>query len=613
MNQIDALSIRSVGEIRQLTDEAINRIAAGEVVERPASAVKELIENSLDAGATRIDVTYADGGKTLLRVVDNGNGIKSKYLSLAVSRHATSKIDGTDLLNIHTFGFRGEALPSLGAVGRLKITSRSSDADCAFEITVTGGEIGEVKPAAFASGTVVDLNDLFYATPARLKFLRSDKAESRAIADVVKRLAIAEPKVTFTLKDISKGGEGRLIFKYDSDLSDHWRAMKSRLAQVLGTNFTDNSIMINTVREEIKLFGYAALPTYSRGAAVQQFFFVNGRPIKDKLLIGALRAAYSDLLSSNRYPAAALFIECDPKRVDMNVHPAKAEVRFREPGVVRGLVVSGLKHILAESGHRSSSTIGHQMLGAFNRNIASNPDSKFAYQSVSNFNNQSKFQNLEQVKDNAAVIEQINSSIAEEEKIDDDVFPLGMARAHLFENYILAQRANSLVLVDSHAAHERIIYEKLKELMLKDRIKTQTLLIPEIINLAESDIVRLLEFSDELKSFGLVLEAFGPGAIVVRETPALLGVVNAENLIKDILDELNDSDRSEILKIKIDAILSRISCHGSIRSGRRLKIDEMNALLREMEMTPHSGQCNHGRPTYVELSLSDVERMFGRK
>ena len=613
MNEIDALSVGSVGEIRQLTDDAINRIAAGEVVERPASAVKELIENSLDAGASRIDVTYADGGKTLLRVVDNGSGIKSKYLSLAVSRHATSKIDGTDLLNIHTFGFRGEALPSLGAVGRLKITSRSSDADCAFEITVTGGKIGEVKPAAFASGTVVDLNDLFYATPARLKFLRSDKAESRAIADVVKRLAIAEPKVTFTLKDISKGGEGRLIFKYDSDLSDHWRAMKSRLAQVLGTNFTDNSIMINTVREEIKLFGYAALPTYSRGAAVQQFFFVNGRPIKDKLLIGALRAAYSDLLSSNRYPAAALFIECDPKRVDMNVHPAKAEVRFREPGVVRGLVVSGLKHILAESGHRSSSTIGHQMLGAFNGNIASNPDSKIAYQSVNNFNNQSKFQNLEQVKDNAAVIEQINSSIAEEEKIDDDVFPLGMARAHLFENYILAQRANSLVLVDSHAAHERIIYEKLKELMLKDRIKTQTLLIPEIINLSESDVVRLLEFSDELKSFGLVLEAFGPGAIVVRETPALLGVVNAENLIKDILDELNDSDRSEILKIKIDAILSRISCHGSIRSGRRLKIDEMNALLREMEMTPHSGQCNHGRPTYVELSLSDVERMFGRK
>ena len=613
MNEIDALSVRSVGEIRQLTDDAINRIAAGEVVERPASAVKELIENSLDAGASRIDVTYADGGKTLLRVVDNGNGIKSKYLSLAVSRHATSKIDGTDLLNIHTFGFRGEALPSLGAVGRLKITSRSSDADCAFEITVTGGKIGEVKPAAFASGTVVDLNDLFYATPARLKFLRSDKAESRAIADVVKRLAIAEPKVTFTLKDISKGGQGRLIFKYDPDLGDHWRAMKSRLAQVLGTNFTDNSIMINTEREEIKLFGYAALPTYSRGAAVQQFFFVNGRPIKDKLLIGALRAAYSDLLSSNRYPAAALFIECDPKRVDMNVHPAKAEVRFREPGVVRGLVVSGLKHILAESGHRSSSTIGHQMLGAFNGNIASNPDSKIAYQSVNNFNNQSKFQNLEQVKDNAAVIDQINSSIAEEGKIDDEVFPLGMARAHLFGNYILAQRANSLVLVDSHAAHERIIYEKLKELMLKDRIKTQTLLIPEIINLSESDVVRLLEFSDELKSFGLVLEAFGPGAIVVRETPALLGVVNAENLIKDILDELNDSDRSEILKIKIDAILSRISCHGSVRSGRRLKIDEMNALLREMEVTPHSGQCNHGRPTYVELSLSDVERMFGRK
>ena len=613
MNQINALSAGSDGEIRQLSDAAINRIAAGEVVERPASAVKELIENSLDAGATHIDVAYADGGKTLLRVVDNGNGIKSKYLSLAVSRHATSKIDGSDLLNINTFGFRGEALPSLGAVGRLKIISRTSDTEFASEITVTGGEIGKVKPAALASGTVVDLNDLFYATPARLKFLRSDKAESRAISDVVKCLAIAEPKVTFTLKDISKGGEGRLIFRYDPYLGDYWDVMKSRLTQVLGKNFTDNSIMINTERDEIKLFGYAALPTYSRGAAIQQYFFVNGRPIKDKLLIGALRVAYSDLLSSNRYPAAALFIECDPKRVDMNVHPAKAEVRFREPGVVRGLVISGLKHMLAESGHRTSSTIGKDILGAFNEHTRPNSDFKPVYQSVHNFNNQSKFQNLEQYEDNDAVIEKINSTISEEGNIDDEFFPLGMARAHLFENYILAQRADSLVLVDSHAAHERIIYEKLKKLMQKDRIKTQTLLIPEIVNLSENDVARLLEFSDELKSFGLVLEAFGPGAIVVRETPALLGVVNAENLVKDILDELNDSDRSEILKIKIDAILSRISCHGSIRSGRRLKIDEMNALLREMEMTPHSGQCNHGRPTYVELNLSDVERMFGRK
>ena len=613
MSETEAISERKSGEIRQLSDAAINRIAAGEVVERPASAVKELVENSLDAGATRVDITFANGGKTLLRVVDNGAGVKGQYLPLAVARHATSKIDGTDLLNINTFGFRGEALPSLGAVGKLKITSRSSDNANAFAIHVTGGKIGEVKPAALASGTIVDLNDLFYATPARLKFLRSDKAESRAIVEVLRCLAIAEPNVTFTLKDISKGGDGRSIFKYDNCSGDYSKAIKNRLTQGLGADFTDNSFMINTERDGIKLFGYAGLPTYSRGAAVQQFFFVNGRPTKDRILLGALRAAYVDLLPHKRYPAAALFIECDPKRVDMNVHPAKAEVRFREPGIIRGLVVSGLKHMLAESGHRSSSTIGQQLLGAFQGDKRSNPDLRTPIRNSNYVNSQSNFEHLEQFKDNDVILEKINGTIPQENKIDIETFPLGTARAHLFENYILAQTSQSFVLVDSHAAHERIIYEKLKKSMLEGKIKTQTLLIPEIIDLTESDASRVLEFSGELKSFGLVLEPFGLGSIIVRETPAMLGVVNVENLILDIIDEINDQNRSEILKTKIEAILSRISCHGSVRSGRRLKIDEMNALLREMEKTPHSGQCNHGRPTYVELSLSDIEKLFGRR
>jgi DNA mismatch repair protein MutL len=614
MKRLDEIKMTFPREIRQLSDEAINRIAAGEVVERPASAIKELIENSLDAGATSIDIIYADGGKKLLRVIDNGTGIPSESLNLAVSRHATSKIDGSDLLNIDTFGFRGEALPSLGAVGYLKITSRSFESEHAAEITVHGGAIGEIKPAALNIGTVVELHDLFYATPARLKFLRSDKSESKVIQDIVKRLAIAEPTVNFTLRDVSNGGEGRLIFKFINDLGDTEKSIKARLTQVIGSTFIENSIFINVERDGIKLIGYAALPTYSRGAAVQQFFFVNGRPIKDKLLIGALRAAYSDLLARDRYPAAALFIECVPKRVDMNVHPAKAEVRFREPGIVRGLIVSGLKHALAEAGHRTSSTVGMETLGAFRGEDIVNRLNQRIYQSSNNLMAQKKFQNLEEDHSQYSAYDQINSEVLNTENEEDiEEFPLGVARAHLHENYILAQTKDSLILVDSHAAHERIVYEQLKKQMVENTINSQTLLLPEIINLSENDTSRLLEISDDLKSLGLLIEPFGGGAIAVRETPAILGEINVENLIKDIVDELNDSSKSEVLKFEINAILSRISCHGSVRSGRRLKFEEMNALLRKMEATPHSGQCNHGRPTYVELRLSDIERLFGRK
>ena len=601
-------------KILQLSEVAINRIAAGEVVERPASAIKELVENSLDAGATTIDITYSDGGKKLLKVVDDGMGIPSESLELAVSRHATSKIDGSDLLNINTFGFRGEALPSLGAVGYLKITSREVGSAYASEIHVRGGLIGEIKPAALEIGTAVELHDLFYATPARLKFLRSEKAESKAIQDIIKRLAIAEPSVNFILRDMSKGGDGRTIFNFRQQEGDREKSIQGRLAQVLGPNFTENSIFINTERDGIRLLGYAALPTYSRGAAVQQFFFVNGRPIKDKLLIGALRGAYSDLLARDRYPAAALFIECEPQRVDMNVHPTKAEVRFREPGIVRGLIISGLKHALAEVGHRTSSTIGMETLGAFRKDELHTNTRERNYQSATITNRQVNFQSLE---NNASFEDRFNSETDKvldiEEKEHFEEFPLGIARAHLHENYILAQTNDSLVLVDSHAAHERIIYEKLKSQLEDKVINSQALLLPEIINLSEDDASRLLEISEELKCLGLLIEPFGGGAVAVRETPALLGQVNVEDLIKDIVDELNDNKSSEILRTNIDSVLSRVSCHGSVRSGRRLKIDEMNALLREMEVTPHSGQCNHGRPTFVELKLFDIEKLFGRK
>ena len=613
MKQLDKIKMHVPKKIRQLSDVAINRIAAGEVVERPASAIKELVENSLDAGATNIDIIYSNGGKKLLRVIDDGTGIPSESLNLAVSRHATSKIDGSDLLNINTFGFRGEALPSLGAVGYLKITSRSFGSEHAAEIIVRGGAIGETKPAALNIGTVVELHDLFYATPARLKFLRTDKSESKAIQDVIKRLAIAEPTVNFTLKDISNGGDGRVIFKFMNDLVDTKKSIKSRLSQVLGPTFTENSVSINAERDGVKLLGYAALPTYSRGAAVQQFFFVNGRPIKDKLLIGALRAAYSDLLARGRYPAAALFIECEPKRVDMNVHPAKAEVRFREPGTVRGLIISGLKHALAEAGHRTSSTVGSETLGSFQIEELSDNVNPRIYQASNSLGNQKNFQNLEESLSHYNVFDKINNEVLNtDNKVDLEDFPLGVARAHLHENYILAQTKDGLVLVDSHAAHERIVYERLKKQMAENKINSQTLLLPEIINLPENDASRLLEIAGDLRSLGLSIEPFGGGAIAVRETPAILGEINVENLIKDILDELDCSNRSEILKFEIDAILSRISCHGSVRSGRKLKVEEMNALLREMEVTPHSGQCNHGRPTYVELKLSDIERLFGR-
>ena len=590
--------------IRQLDEAAVNRIAAGEVVERPASAVKELIENALDAGARRVDVSYADGGKTLIRVADDGHGMVAADLPLALARHATSKIDGSDLLNIHTFGFRGEALPSMGAVGRLTLTSRAGSE--AASITVDGGRIAPVRPAALARGTVAELRDLFYATPARLKFLRTDRAEAQAIGEVVRRLAMAEPYVSFTLTDVS-GGSSRELFRADAGQGDLFDALIGRLSRVIGADFAENALAVDAERDGIRLTGYAALPSYSRGSSVAQYLFVNGRPVQDRLLIGALKAAYWDFLSRDRHPAAVLFLTCPPERVDVNVHPAKSEVRFREPALARGLIVSALRHALAEAGHRGSTTLAGATLGAMQpepRVYQMDRPSQGAISAARAF--------MAPAFDTPGFAETPTARFEGSESLPESNHPLGAARTQLHENYIVAQTETGIVIVDQHAAHERLVYERLKRQMREAGVAAQALLIPEIVDLSPGDAARLLDLAPDLAQLGLSIEPFGGSAVAVRETPALLGQVNAAAMLRDILDELADLGDTTALQSRVDAVLSRMACHGSVRSGRLMRVEEMNALLREMEATPHSGTCNHGRPTYVELKLSDIERLFGR-
>ena len=607
--------------IKQLDEAAINRIAAGEVIERPSSAVKELIENSIDAGATSILVDVADGGKTLIRVTDDGCGMTPTDLPLAVSRHATSKLNSNDLFNISTFGFRGEALPSLGAVSRLNIKTKGMETDAA-ELTVDAGIISKIKPIALNQGAVIELRDLFYATPARLKFLRTDRTELQEINKIVKSLSIAYPYISFKLRDISQNKD-RLLFDTASETGANDTALKKRISRVLDPSFVENSCAIKAERENFKLSGFAALPTFSRGSTNLQHIFINQRPVKDKILIGAVKAAYSDFLAKDRHPAVVLFLECDPHFVDVNVHPSKLEVRFREPGLVRGLVISAIRHALAEAGHRASSTIAGTALGAIkvnnsfpssvyqmepNKNSFKNlaPDSIFKRvepDQIDSFGNQ-QFEELETPTGSL-----VNNDI--EDQLSSQ-FPLGAARGQVHENYIIAQTEDSVVIVDQHAAHERLVYEKLKKQMAASSVVRQVLLIPEIVELSSSDITTLITAKAQLFKSGLVLEEFGDNAIIVHETPALLGDFNVKSLILDIMDELSNSGNSKKLEEEITSILSRIACHGSIRSGRRLNQEEMNALLREMEVTPYSGQCNHGRPTYIELKLKDIERLFGR-
>ncbi|WP_370160281.1 DNA mismatch repair endonuclease MutL [Limimaricola soesokkakensis] len=634
--------------IRQLDEAAINRIAAGEVVERPASAVKELVENALDAGARRVEVTIAAGGKRLIRVKDDGCGMTPEELPLALARHATSKIDGSDLLAIHSFGFRGEALASLGAVGRLTLTSRATGFEAAA-IRVEGGRLGPVTPAALDRGTVVELRDLFHATPARLKFMRSDRAEGQALAEALRRLAMAEPHVAFRLRDATEGRD-REIFRVDAETGDPVEALGNRLAAILGREFHDNALPVDGSREGLHLTGFAALPTYSRGAGVSQHVFVNGRPVTDRQLTGALRAAYMDYLSRDRFPAAALFVECEPHLVDVNVHPAKSEVRFRDPQAVRGLIVSTLRAALSGAGHRASTTVATETLGlmrpgpAAQRGEAGNagglideedrPKRDAAGPARIYQMDRPSMRAMQVARQGQAPgmaesgfgfetappapparlpgTEAPSARVEPDEGAEAESLPLGAARAQLHGNWIVAQTETGMVLVDQHAAHERLVYERLKRQMAETGVAAQALLVPEIVDLG-AGAARLLEASDELSKLGLTIEAFGPGTVAVRETPAILGRIVAAALLRDILDELEDLDASTALPARLDAILSRVACHGSVRSGRRMRAEEMNALLREMEATPGSGQCNHGRPTYVELRLSDIEKLFGRR
>ena len=593
--------------IRPLEPAAIDRIAAGEVVERPASAVKELVENALDAGATRIDVAIAEGGRVLIRVEDDGCGIRAGELPLALARHATSKTDGRDLLDIQSFGFRGEALAGLAAVARLRLTSRVAGEEAA-EITAEGGRLGPVRPAALSRGTVAEVQDLFFATPARLKFLRSERAEALAVGDVIRRLAMVEPFVSFTLRDLSEGE--RLVLRLDaetSDLQDPREALRRRLRAVLGRAFSEGSVALDAEREGHHLTGWAGLPAEARGSATTQHLFVNGRPVRDKLLLGALRAGYMDVLASGRHPQAALFLDCDPRLVDVNVHPAKAEVRFRDPDLVRALVVGGLRRVLGALQPALGLTQGLSEAarlpsGGFGRSPL---PSSGAVEAAFRAQAPGFGEGMAPAAPRASSVEEPPDPIAH---------PLGAARAQLHGNWIVAETIQGMVLVDQHAAHERLVYERLKREAAAGPVPSQALLIPLVVEMAEAEAQRLAEAAPELARLGLVVEPFGRGAVALRELPAALGHADGAALLRDLAATLEEEGSGpEALARRLDAVLSRAACHGSVRSGRRLRPEEMDALLREMEQTPNAGQCNHGRPTFVLLRLEDIERLFGRR
>jgi DNA mismatch repair protein MutL len=601
--------------IRQLSPEIVNRIAAGEVIERPASVVKELIENAIDAGATEIEVVTAAGGLSLIRVSDDGAGMAADELALAVERHATSKLADEDLFNIATLGFRGEALPSIGSVAHLAIRSRPREAVAGAEIVVDRGAKHAVRPTALNCGTQVEVRELFSATPARLKFLKSERAENMAVSEVVKRLAMAHPTVGFTLMT---GERAELKLRVQPLGPDGHLA---RLGRIMGREFLDDALAIEAERDGIGVTGFAGLPTLHRPDPGQQFLFVNGRPVKDKLLIGAVRAAYGDLLPKGRYPLLALFVTLDPRAVDVNVHPAKAEVRFRDPGGVRSLLAGALRHALEQAGHRASAAGGAQALEMLARRSADGTGMPWPSTAARSWLGGSTrgplpsgFGEAMQAPFEALSAPSADAQAAAEPAGADLVDrPLGAARAQLHETYIVAQTRDAVVIVDQHAAHERLVYERTKSALANGGVARQLLLIPEIVELDADEAAALAEQAVALADLGLVLEAFGPGAVAVREVPALLGDTDVPGLVRDLARQAVGEAEGSPLKDRLEAVCSTMACHGSVRAGRRLTAAEMNALLREMEATPHSGQCNHGRPTYVELKLADIERLFGRR
>lgn len=601
--------------IRHLPDILVNQIAAGEVIERPAAAVRELVENAIDAGSTRVSVDIREGGKSLIRIVDDGCGMSRDELVAALDRHATSKLPDDDLLNIQHLGFRGEALPSIAAVSRMTIRTKMDGHD-AWEIRVEGGRKGEPEPASHAQGTWIEVRDLFYATPARLKFLKTERSEYDAVKDTLLRLAMAFPHVAFKLDH-----DGQTVFSHAGALqTDINEARRERLSAVLGREFADNAMIIHAVREGVTLTGLAALPTYSRGTSTHQYLFVNGRPVRDKLLHGAVRGAYADVLARDRHPVVALFVDLPATEVDMNVHPAKAEVRFRDAGLIRGMIVGALKHALHENGQSTASTVSlgalhtlqhHNGPAGYRPAYTPSPYSHYAPAYAQAGLAEKVMQAYEPLfaPEPSARAEPV---MAEAPALQQH--PLGAARAQIHENYIIAQADDGLVIVDQHAAHERLVYERFKAQLAENGIARQGLLTPEIIELDDSDARRLLESAEELSDLGLDIEPFGPGAVAVRSVPALLGNrANVPQLIRDLCDELTEHGSVQGLAERINHVLATMACHGSVRSGRRLNVDEMNTLLRQMEETPLSGQCNHGRPTWIKLQLSDIEKLFGRR
>ena len=615
--------------IRRLPPETVNRIAAGEVVERPSSAIKELVENALDAGATRIEVQADGGGLSRILIADDGCGMAADQLALAVERHATSKLEpddagDVDLLRISTLGFRGEALPSIGSVARLTITSRPKAGGDAHRIVVEGGDQRPVGPAGFPGphGARVEVRDLFYATPARLKFMKSERSEAMAISEEIKRQAMAHETVAFTL-DL----DGRTTLRLPAEHPGDEGRLK-RLAALLGRDFEANALLIDQARDNVRLTGYAGLPTYSRGNAGHQYLFVNGRPVKDRLLQGALRGAYADFLARDRHPAAVLFLEIDPLYVDVNVHPAKAEVRFRDPALVRGLIVGAIRHALAGAGHRASTTVAADALAGFRPHSGVGSGAAYSPSSPS----AQGWSGWEGWAAPASTMAQVIPGLAERSaRVEADLGadgwpdeaaplardlidrPLGAARAQLHGTYIVAQTRDGLVVVDQHAAHERLVYERMKVQMAAGSVTRQVLLTPEVVDLDPAEAERVVAKAEELAELGLVVEPFGGGAVLVRETPALLGDTDVQGLIRDIADDLSEHGAALSLTERLGEVCGTMACHGSVRAGRVLAAPEMNALLREMEATPHSGQCNHGRPTYVELKLADLEKLFGRR
>ena len=626
--------------IRRLSPETVNRIAAGEVVERPASAIKELVENALDAGGRNIEIQADGGGLSRILIADDGKGIPKDELPLAIERHATSKLEpddagDVDLLRIHTLGFRGEALPSIGSVARLSITTRSRDEAEAWVIQVEGGATRPRAPAPFPGphGARVEVRDLFYATPARLKFMKSERSEAMAISEEIKRQAMAHEAVAFTLSL-----DGKVALRLPAEHPGDEGRLK-RLSALLGRDFEANALLIDQARDGVRLSGYAGLPTYSRGNAAHQYLFVNGRPVKDRLLQGALRGAYADFLARDRHPAAVLFLDIDPLYVDVNVHPAKAEVRFRDPALVRGLIVGALRHALHAAGHRASTTVAADAMAGFqpHTGVSTGPAYSPSSPSAQGF---SGWTSWSQPAAAAQVLPGLNERSARVEPrwdgpswpshpaqandlatghsplatpLDPLDYPLGAARGQLHANYIVAQTRDGLVIVDQHAAHERLVYERMKAQMAEGSVTRQALLTPEVVDLDPAEAERVASRAAELAEMGLLVEAFGAGAVLVRETPAMLGDTDVQGLIRDIADDLAEHGAALSLKERMAEVCGTMACHGSVRSGRILSAPEMNALLRQMEATPHSGQCNHGRPTYVELKLHDLEKLFGRR